>query len=170
MIHKVAAGDKTIIEMGTRRAQGTNGALIGSLWCWIGGVDISSNVSANYNYGVPVSGTMGHSYVTCYETLEELKEQNYMLNGVNLKEVALEYLEKLGFTNTNKSELAAFIGMGTGFPDTVVCLVDSYDTIESGAKNAVVTYLALKKAGKGHFFGIRLDSGDLVRFFSLITG
>lgn len=162
MLHKVAAGDKSIIEMGTRRAQGTNGALIGSLWCWIGGCDYSSNVRANYDYGVPISGTMGHSYVTCYVSLDELKEENYMLNGVNLKAVALEYREKLGFSNTNLSELAAFIGMATAFPEILTCLVDTYDTIESGVKNAIIVYLALKKAGSGEHFGIRLDSGDLV--------
>ena len=46
------------------------------------------------------------------------------------------------------------------FPDTSILLVDTYDTLGSGIKNAIAAAKKLAKKGK-HLVGIRLDSGDL---------
>lgn len=46
------------------------------------------------------------------------------------------------------------------FPDASILLVDTYDTVGSGIKNAIAAAKKLAKKGK-HLVGIRLDSGDL---------
>ena len=166
---KVACQGKTIIEMGTRRAQGEDGAITGSLYSYIGGCDYTSNVYCNYEYGIPIVGTMGHSYVTSVEGLDTIKEENVILNGVNLKEVALKYRKELGYENTHEGELAAFLMFVKQFPNSFTAQVDSYDTMESGNKNAILAFLARQEAEKNRPAGeppynctsIRLDSGDL---------
>ncbi|HOW08507.1 MAG TPA: nicotinate phosphoribosyltransferase [Bacteroidales bacterium] len=58
------------------------------------------------------------------------------------------------------SELAAFEHFARVHPDECVLLVDTYDTLNSGLPNAVIT--AKKMEENGHRLkGIRLDSGDL---------
>ena len=61
---------------------------------------------------------------------------------------------------TNDAELAAFIAYSTAFPDSFLCLVDTYDVIKSGIPNFLAVALALHAFGY-RARGIRLDSGDL---------
>ncbi len=58
------------------------------------------------------------------------------------------------------SEIAAFRAYATGFPDTCVLLVDTYDTLKSGIPNAIAIARELEAAGH-KLMGVRLDSGDL---------
>jgi nicotinate phosphoribosyltransferase len=109
---KIAAQGREIIEMGARRAQGDNGAQIGSLYCWVGGCDFSSNMASNYKWGVPTVGTQGHSYVTNHKTYEGVDPELFMHKGLNMLEVALRYrkeLDYLSFGKTNDGELSAFL-------------------------------------------------------------
>lgn len=62
-----AAGDKSILEFGLRRAQGIDGGLTASLAAHIGGCDATSNVLAGKLFGIPVSGTHAHSWVMSFE-------------------------------------------------------------------------------------------------------
>lgn len=58
------------------------------------------------------------------------------------------------------SELEAFEVYANALPDQVTLLVDTYDTLKSGVKNAIVVGKMLEAKGK-RMVGIRLDSGDL---------
>ena len=57
-------------------------------------------------------------------------------------------------------ELAAFRAYAEAFPNSCILLVDTYDTLSSGVRNAITVAHELRQ--KGHELrGIRIDSGDL---------
>jgi nicotinate phosphoribosyltransferase len=119
------ASDKgRIMEFGLRRAQGPDGALSASRAAFIGGASSTSNTLAGRLLGIPVQGTMAHSWVMSFPT-----------------------------------ELDAFRTYAALYPRATVFLIDTYDTLHSGIKNALIAGGELVKAGHG--FGIRLDSGDM---------
>lgn len=62
------AGDAAVMEFGLRRAQGADGALSAARASFIGGVKATSNVLAGKEYGIPVKGTMAHSWVMSFES------------------------------------------------------------------------------------------------------
>lgn len=57
-------------------------------------------------------------------------------------------------------EYTAFINYANAYPDNVLLLVDTYDTLKSGVPNAIRCFDEMVKQGKKPK-GIRLDSGDL---------
>ncbi len=60
------------------------------------------------------------------------------------------------------SELEAFRAYVKFFPNACTLLVDTYDTINSGVKNAIKVFDEMKKNGVStERIGIRLDSGDI---------
>jgi len=65
-----AARGRKVVDFAMRRMHGTDAALKGARAFYIGGVDATSNVLAGKLYGIPVSGTMAHSYVQAHQ--EEL--------------------------------------------------------------------------------------------------
>jgi len=120
----LASGNGSIMEFGLRRAQGPDGALSASRAAFIGGAGATSNVLAGKVFGIPVAGTMAHSWVMSFSGEEE-----------------------------------AFRSYAAQYPDRTVFLIDTYDTLKSGIRNAVTVGRELAKAGKS--FGVRLDSGDM---------
>jgi nicotinate phosphoribosyltransferase len=65
---KDAAGEATVADFGARRTHGTDAALAGARAMYVGGVDASSNVRAGRRYGLPITGTMAHSYIEAHES------------------------------------------------------------------------------------------------------
>lgn len=61
-----AAGGRAVMEFGLRRAQGIDGALSGARAAYIGGAGSTSNVLAGRSFGIPVAGTMAHSWVMSF--------------------------------------------------------------------------------------------------------
>ncbi len=58
-----------------------------------------------------------------------------------------------------ENELDAFETYAKLYPENSIFLIDTYDTLKSGIKNAITAGKNLLK--KGYNFGVRLDSGDI---------
>ncbi|MFN3597769.1 MAG: nicotinate phosphoribosyltransferase [Rubricoccaceae bacterium] len=62
-----AAQGRTVADFGMRRAHGADAAVQGARAMWIAGVDATSNVAAGHAFGIPVTGTMAHSYIEAHD-------------------------------------------------------------------------------------------------------
>lgn len=120
----LASKKGNIMEFGLRRAQGPDGAMSASRAAYIGGAAGTSNTLAGKLYGIPVMGTMAHSWVMSFP-----------------------------------SELEAFEAYAKIYPTKTIFLIDTYDTLKSGVKNAIKA--GAKLVEQGYNFGVRLDSGDI---------
>ncbi len=70
-----AAGTTPVLEFGLRRAQGIDGALSATRAAYIGGAAATSNTAAGRELGIPVSGTMAHSWVMSFDSELEAFER-----------------------------------------------------------------------------------------------
>jgi nicotinate phosphoribosyltransferase len=61
------AGVRRLVDFGPRRAQGADGALIAARSSYMAGFHGTANVLAGKRYGIPVFGTMSHSFVMAHE-------------------------------------------------------------------------------------------------------
>ena len=120
----LASKKAPIMEFGLRRAQGPDGGMSATRASYIGGAAGTSNTLAGKIYGIPVMGTMAHSWIM-----------------------------------SHPSELEAFRSYAKIYPENSVFLIDTYDTLKSGIKNAIIAGGELVE--KGYNFGVRLDSGDI---------
>lgn len=64
---RLAAPGAQLIDFGMRRAHGAEAACLGSRASYIGGFDATATVEAARQFGIPVAGTMAHSYVQAHE-------------------------------------------------------------------------------------------------------
>ncbi len=120
----LASKGAPLMEFGLRRAQGPDGAMSATRAAFIGGATGTSNTLAGKLYGIPVMGTMAHSWIM-----------------------------------SHPSELEAFRAYAKIYPQNTTFLIDTYDTLKSGIKNAIIAGRELVE--KGYNFGVRLDSGDI---------
>jgi nicotinate phosphoribosyltransferase len=60
--------DRLVADFGMRRMHGTDAAMKAARAAYVAGVDATSNVAAGEAYGIPVTGTMAHSYVEAHDT------------------------------------------------------------------------------------------------------
>ena len=120
----LAAPDKTLVDFGLRRAHGAEAGLLAARAAYLAGFAGSATTLAQRRFGVPIFGTMAHSFVQAHD-----------------------------------SETEAFASFARARPDTVVLLIDTYDT-EAGAQKVVALAPTLRAEGIA-IHGVRLDSGDL---------
>lgn len=67
----IAAQDRELIEFGLRRAHGSEAGLFAARACYLAGFHGTSNVWAGARFGIPVSGTMAHSFIQSHDSEEE---------------------------------------------------------------------------------------------------
>jgi nicotinate phosphoribosyltransferase len=67
----LAAKGSPVLEFGLRRAQGPDGALSAARAAFIGGAGATSNTLAGKRYGIPVRGTMAHSWIMSFPNERE---------------------------------------------------------------------------------------------------
>ena len=63
-----AAQGRRVLEFGSRRAQGAQGAILGARAAYIGGCNGTACTISDQLYGVPAGGTMAHSWVQMFDT------------------------------------------------------------------------------------------------------
>jgi len=120
----LVAPGRRLVDFGLRRAHGAEAGLLAARACYLAGFDASATVLAGAQFGIPLAGTMAHSFV-------------------------LAHLD----------EVEAFERFAHSLPQSVVLLIDTYDT-EAAARKVVA--LAARLAAEGiRIHGVRLDSGDL---------
>lgn len=61
-----AAGGRSVVEFGTRRAHSPEAGVLGARAAYIGGCAGTSNTETGFRYGVPVFGTAAHSWVMSF--------------------------------------------------------------------------------------------------------
>jgi nicotinate phosphoribosyltransferase len=64
----IAANGDPVIEFGVRRAHGPDGGLSAARAAFIGGAVATSNLMAGRAFGIPVRGTLAHSWVESFST------------------------------------------------------------------------------------------------------
>ncbi len=67
----LACGDRSFVDFSARRDHGLDAAMTVARAAYVGGAAGTSLVSAGRRWGLPVSGTMAHSYVMAHETEEQ---------------------------------------------------------------------------------------------------
>ncbi len=63
-----AAQGRTVLEFGSRRAQGASGAVLGARAAYIGGCKGTACALTDELYGVPAGGTMAHSWIQMFDS------------------------------------------------------------------------------------------------------
>lgn len=148
---RVAGNSKSLLEFGLRRAQGPDGGISASKYCYMGGFDATSNVAAGRLFGIPLKGTHSHAFVSSFMSPDEIIEKSLRSadgsttceDFVGLVQTWLSKIQRTrlsigGFGETNLSELAAFTSYALAFPDNFLALVDTYDVLRSGDRKSVV--------------------------------
>lgn len=72
-----AARGRAVVDFGSRRAHGPGAGPIAARAAYIGGCVGTSNVLAGYEFGIPIFGTMAHSWVMSFES-EDAAFRSYL--------------------------------------------------------------------------------------------
>lgn len=78
----VAAGDRPLAEMGSRRA-GEASAVAAARAAYIAGFDATSNLEAGRTWGIPTMGTAAHSWTLLHDTEEDAFRAQVQALGVD---------------------------------------------------------------------------------------
>ena len=140
MNHQMAVATKAsrvtratpVSEFGSRRAHGPWAATYGAKAAVIAGCASTSNVLTEVLYGKPSTGTMAHSFISSF--------------GCSVE-----------------GEFRAFdTYIKTHMHEGLTLLIDTYDTLRCGIRNAIKAFRANGIDNDYPYgYGVRLDSGDL---------
>lgn len=120
----LSAPGKQLVDFGLRRAHGAEAGLLAARAGYLAGFAGSATTPVAARFGIPVFGTMAHSFIQAHA-----------------------------------DEAAAFESFARARPESLVLLLDTYDTLAAVRK---VIALAPRLAQRGiRVRGVRLDSGDL---------
>ena len=78
-----AASGRYVMEFGARRAHGINAAIRAARAAYIAGFESTSLVEAGHRFGIPLSGTMAHSWVMAFPSEREAFEAYARTYGAN---------------------------------------------------------------------------------------
>ncbi len=73
----LAAKDRPVIDFGLRRSHEADAGLLAARACYIGGFGATATVEAGRCFGIPVTGTMAHSFVLAHDS-EEAAFRNFI--------------------------------------------------------------------------------------------
>jgi nicotinate phosphoribosyltransferase len=65
---RLAAPDKLLVDFGLRRAHGAEAGLLSARASFLAGFDGTSDVLAGMKWGIPLYGTMAHSYIQAHDS------------------------------------------------------------------------------------------------------
>lgn len=148
-----AAAGRTVMEFGSRRAQGSDGAIFGSRAAYIGGCAGTSCTISDFDMGIPTMGTMAHSWIQLFPTeLDAFRAYakvypdsctflvdtyNVLKSGVPNAIIVFKELEKSGFRPsgiridsgdiTYLSKKSREMLDSAGFPDCQIIASNSLD-------------------------------------------
>ncbi len=149
-----AADGRAVMEFGSRRAQGFNGAVYGARAAYIGGCVGTACTIADREFGIPALGTMAHSWVQLFDSEYEafaayarvypqsctllVDTYNVLKSGIpNAIRVFDEVLKPLGYRPkgirldsgdiTYLTKKARKMLDEAGYPDCQICASNSLD-------------------------------------------
>jgi nicotinate phosphoribosyltransferase len=67
----LAAGGRRLVDFGMRRAHGAEAALLAARAAYLGGFHATATVEAGRQFGIPLSGTMAHSFIEAHDREEQ---------------------------------------------------------------------------------------------------
>ena len=65
---RIAAGTCKLADFGLRRAHGAEAGLLAARACYVGGFDSTATVEAGRRFGIPLTGTMAHSFIQAHDS------------------------------------------------------------------------------------------------------
>ncbi|MEG1886880.1 MAG: nicotinate phosphoribosyltransferase [Oscillospiraceae bacterium] len=149
-----AAQNRSVVEFGARRAHGFDAAVYGARAAYIGGCQSTSCTKAGMDFGIPLAGTMAHSWVQLfdseYEAFKEYAQKypescmllvdtyNTLKSGIpNAIKVFDEVLKPNGYRPrgiridsgdiTYLTKKARKMLDDAGYPDCSICVSNSLD-------------------------------------------
>jgi len=64
---RLAAGHGRLADFGLRRAHGAEAGLLAARACYLAGFDATATVEAGRAFGIPITGTMAHSFIQAHD-------------------------------------------------------------------------------------------------------
>lgn len=96
----LVAAKKTLVDFGMRRAHGAEAGLLAARAAYVAGFAGTATVQAGQLFGIPVSGTMAHSFVQAHDSEEQAFENFAIANPGNVVLLIDTYDTEVGAEKT----------------------------------------------------------------------